>query len=232
MFKETYILTYLFDGQIQKYYYDYHGVQYEKKSVVKENGRYELVDYFMEDRSKYKGLISIYKGKLNDIGEDDNALSVGWFEKNSKPRKDKLKNNLYNFFRHIMKAKSDEILWTTFKDYSDSKKGIAGKGFSKKAPKNAPDKEGKACFIPWTTRATNVYKHKSVLAFCVNRFVNPSDKEFFAQRGVEIDEEMLALSDMLQWIFRSRIREGQPIEIYTPSKRMRALLYKWLDGEL
>jgi hypothetical protein len=140
-----------------------------------------------------------------------------------------MKDDLYNYLRNVKGAKSDEILWTTFVDY---KTDIQGNGYSRSVKKGKPDKEGKACFIPFSTRATNRYKHKSVLAFCVNRFVNPSDVEFFAQREIVIDEEQLALSDMLQWIFRSRIREGQPIEIYIPSKRMRTLLYQWLDGEI
>jgi hypothetical protein len=231
MFKETYILTYLFDGQIQKYYYDFHGVQYEKKSVVKENGRFKLVDYFKEDRSKYRDLIHVYEGKLNDIGEDENALSVGWFKRESVEGGlvGKLKGNLNNYLRNIQKAKASEILWTTFVDYRTD---LSNKGFSKHIPRGKKDEEGKACFLPFSTRATNVYRHKSVLAFCVNRFVNPSDKDFFAQRDITIDEEQLALSDMIQWIFRSRIRDGQPIEIYIPSKRMRTLLYKWLEGEI
>jgi hypothetical protein len=238
MFEHTFILTYMFEGQLQKYYYDYHGVQYEKKSVIHEyvvldgqqNGRYKLVDYFQEDRSKYKDLINIYEGDLNDIGEKDFSLSMGWYKKSSPVRLKKLKDALYNYLRNLQGAKSDEILWTTFVDYNGE---LKGNGFSKgTGKKKKPDKEGKHCYVPFSTRATNRYKHKSVLAFCVNRFVNPSDAEFFAQRGIVIDEEQLALSDMLQWIFRSRLREGQPIEIYIPSKRMRTLLQKWLDGEM
>lgn len=56
--------------------------------------------------------------------------------------------------------------------------------------------------------------------------------KFFQQRGIQVDEDMLALSDLLQWIFRSRIREGEPIEIHIPSKRMRALFKQWLEGEM
>jgi hypothetical protein len=83
MFEHTYILTYMFEGQLQCYYYQYHGVQYKKKSVIQENERYKLVDYFQEDRSKYKDLIKVYEGKLNDIGEADFTLSMGWYMKSS-----------------------------------------------------------------------------------------------------------------------------------------------------
>ena len=37
---------------------------------------------------------------------------------------------------------------------------------------------------------------------------------------------------MLQWIWRSRIRKGENINIYIPSMRMRQLLKNWLDMSL
>ncbi|MGE6541102.1 DEAD/DEAH box helicase family protein [Bacillus luti] len=216
LFDEVIIMTYMFDGQLQKYYYDYHNIDYNKQSVIQADGVYKLVPYSKEDRSKYKELINIYEGHLNEIG-DKNSLSKGWFENPyNKSKITKLKNALYSYIRNDQKAKQDEVLWTTFKDYRTK---LQGKGFTKS-------------FLSFTTRATNEFKDKSVLAFCLNRFMIPIEKQFFTQRDIKVDQDLLALSDLLQWIFRSRIREGQPIEIYIPSKRMRTLLYKWLDGEL
>jgi hypothetical protein len=128
-----------------------------------------------------------------------------------------------------------KILWTTFKDYKEK---LHGNGFSKVERKQKVDGKkrtvltGKACFTPFNLRATNLYKHKTVLAFCLNRFINPTLDRFFLQRKITVNEELFALSDLLQWIFRSAIRENQPIEIYIPSKRMRTLLKQWLDNEI
>ena len=47
-------------------------------------------------------------------------------------------------------------------------------------------------------------------------------------KGVNIDEDEWALSELIQWLFRSCIREQKDINIYIPSKRMRSLLIKWL----
>ena len=70
-FKEVYILTYLFKGQIQRYYYDMNNVDYEYKSVecagFGENKHYRLVDYKEIGGSEYKDLINLYQGKLNNI---------------------------------------------------------------------------------------------------------------------------------------------------------------------
>lgn len=46
-----------------------------------------------------------------------------------------------------------------------------------------------------------------------------------------MDAELYALSEMLQWIWRSRIRNGEEINIYVASKRMRGLLIRWMNGE-
>jgi hypothetical protein len=33
---------------------------------------------------------------------------------------------------------------------------------------------------------------------------------------------------MLQWIWRSAIRNGKPVELYLPSRRMREILEAWI----
>jgi phosphoribosyl-AMP cyclohydrolase len=47
--------------------------------------------------------------------------------------------------------------------------------------------------------------------------------------GVNLDEDLFALSEMIQFIWRSRIREGKPIDLFVPSGRMRTILKAWLD---
>ena len=234
-FDQVFILTYLFAGQIQRHYYDFHGIQYDYFDVVKESDRYELApkSAVLEYASRFRELITIYDGKLNEIGTRDTALSKSWFEhKHNTPNVKKLKDAIYNYFRHVTKSKSENFLWTTFKD---CKKRLQGCGFSKEEPKTsdatATDK-GKACYTAFNIRATNKYRHKTVLAFALNRYMNPIEKHFFAQRNVTVNEDMLALSDLLQWLFRSAIRKGQPVKIYVPSRRMRELLQRWLDNEI
>ncbi len=62
-FKEVFILTYLFDGQLQKYYYDYFNLQYKKYSVVRNEKLYKLVSYHSkyDQREKLKELLTIYE---------------------------------------------------------------------------------------------------------------------------------------------------------------------------
>ena len=215
-FKHIYILTYLFDSQIQKYYYDLFNIKYEKLSAAKVNGEYQFVKYIENqniDNINYEKLINIIDNdKLNSIGDFDYSLSKNWYKNASKETLNKLKNNIYNFFYNIAKSKSNENLWTTFKDY---KKQMSGKGYTKG-------------FAPINSRATNQYINRWAVAYPVNRFLDPNIKNYFVGHNVNVDENEYALSEMLQFIWRSAIREGNPISIYIPSDRMRTMLKKWI----
>lgn len=76
-------------------------------------------------------------------------------------------------------------------------------------------------------------KAKYHLAYLVNRFMNPIEKGFFQQYDVKVDEDTWALSELIQWVWRSSIRDldGKPIVIYIPSKRMRDLFKQYLTSD-
>lgn len=61
--------------------------------------------------------------------------------------------------------------------------------------------------------------------------MNPFEQRFFSAYGVTIDNDGLALSTLLQWIFKSAIRDEKPIDIYIPFLRLRTLLNRYLNGE-
>lgn len=215
-FDEIYILTYMFNAQIQRYYYDFYKTEYEYYHVAGETfEEYEFMPgKSLCSRHKYNELIHILDNeKMNIIGNDSFALSHNWYEKNkSNAIIKKLKNNLQNYFHNIVKKSSSEIIWTTFKDYRNL---LKGKGYTKS-------------FLPINARATNLYKNRDCIAYLVNIFFNPMVKGFFQDHGVDIDEDGYALSEMLQWIWRSAIRDGREVWIYIPSRRMRRLLQYWI----
>jgi hypothetical protein len=221
-FKEVYVMTYLFQAQEQKYYYDMYQLEYEYKAVQKVNERYILVDHgdkISYDKEMIKSLINIYEGNLNNIG-DDNSLSYSWYQKNKcSLLVEKMKKNLYTYFCNNAKTPSKVNMWTSFKDGEKVPKSLKGKGFAKG-------------FVPHNARATNEYKDKESLAYTINRFMNPYKYKFFISRGVEVNQNMYALSELIQWIWRSRIREGKAINLYIPSKRMRRILKDYLDSDL
>ena len=211
-FDNVIICTYMFDCQLQKYYYDMYNVPYTKKSIV--NG--ELVDY-IEQKDSLDKLHILDNNKINHVGDGKYDLSKSWYEKHKKNLK-MLQNNIYNYVHNFApilagtKIKSKDVIWTTFKDYQTK---LKGKGYANS-------------FIPCNSRATNEYMNSFVVIYPINIFVNPIVKQFFTNNGVEINEDGYALSELIQFIYRSRIRQNQHIYCYIPSVRMRSLLYNYM----
>jgi hypothetical protein len=85
-------------------------------------------------------------------------------------------------------------------------------------------------FIPCNTKATNDHIEKASLAYLCNVFHHPIIKAYFQDRGITVQEEIHALSEMIQWIWRSQIRRGDPIAVFIPSERMRSLFKQWLHS--
>ncbi len=232
-FKEVYILTYMFDGQLQKYYYDLHFIKYDYYGIVRdEAGRYSLTpkSEVEEDRAYFKRLINIYEGKLNDVGNKKTSLSSSWFTNAyNKDNVSTLRKNLKNYFANITQSSSDAFMWTCYSEFTGK---LKGNGYSTGTSKKDQEKHIIGCYTPFNIRATNDYRHKTNMAYCVNRYMNPLEANFFTQYNVTVDQDLLALSDLLQWLYRSAIREGQAINLYIPSSRMRQLLRAWLDNEI
>ena len=210
-FKEVYILTYMFNGQ--KAYYEYNNVEIIQMYVKDFHLTTEPQKYDYEDQKK---LITVIEDeKLNAIGNNRGSLSMSWFYRNSNTVLIKqLQNNISNFFKHIMdKTPIEQKLWTTFKEYEDK---VKGKGYT-----NA--------FVPINIRATNDYRQTTAVAYIANRYMKPTLKHFFEVSGIEVDEDTYALSELIQFIYRSAIRDGKPITVYIPSKRVRELLINWIN---
>ncbi len=214
----VYVMTYLFEGQLQRYYFDLFNFEYRYFAIKRMGDKYEITDYnpHNENRKALYELINLYTGNLNDIGELENAFSASYLRNMSAEKKNEVRKNIYNYFRNISKAKSKEILWTTIKD---AKSGLSGKGYARS-------------FLHCNARATNEYQDRWSLAYAFNRYMGPMERAFFEDHGVTVNQELLAVSDLLQWVYRSRIRNGQPIDLYLPSKRMRRVLKQWAENEI
>jgi hypothetical protein len=218
-FRKIYILTYRFDLQMQRYYYDYYRLPYKYMSVVGDSmDTYHLIDYsdsINYIKYNYANLIHICEyEKLNMIGDRESDLSKGWYERNKKNISMQiLKNNISNFFKNIRGGGASDNIWTTFKDYYSC---LMGKGYTKG-------------FLPLNSRATNEYRDRTSVAYPVNRYLNPFIKNFFTSNNIQVDEDGYALSEMLQFIWRSAVRQGKEIWVYIPSIRMRNLLKRWIE---
>ena len=203
-FKRVEILTYLFEGSILSSYFKVNDISYEVNKID-DSKQKEVI----------KGLLNIYDGQSNDIGNKITSLSVNWFLNNKKDLR-RLSFKTKNIFNRVFKTNSNENAYTTFKDYSSN---VKGSGFSKG-------------FIPVNSRATNNFSEKKSMAYLANRYYNPTITQFFEVKGVETNQDLWALGELLQWVWRGCIRNNEPMNLYVPSKRMRTLLIKWLNNEI
>lgn len=227
-FKDVYIMTYMFEHQMQRCFFDLYGITY-KRLYVSGNS---LDTYTLSERPDqytppdYKSLIHVVDGKINDIGNERTALSKGWYKRHkNSPLLTKLRRNTENFFQHYATIDGDELgsrenLWTVFKEDDNIcwEELLRGRRYKK------------GCFLSCNAKGTNAYRSRRALAYLINLFPNTGIHNFLAQHGVALSQDGFALSEMVQWIWRSSIRDGKPIVIYVPSRRMRTLLIDWLDS--
>lgn len=237
-FHEIYVLTYLFERTVLDCYFQMHNFKYTKISAEKFNDGFRLCEYSdaKEQRKEYAELINLYDGKYNELGEKPNAFTINWLKSyKNKHKLDEIKKIMLNYKRSVG-ATSDSVMWTTSKQYGIYQELEKQKGFKYIHPlteeeKHLPEREIKKLrqFVPCNARATNDYADRTTLMYLLDYRIRPELKYYFAAQNCELDENQIALNTLLQWIWRSAIRNKQPINVFIPSKRMRRLLCEWLD---
>lgn len=218
MSEDIYILTYLFDGMPMKGFLESYGLEFTYLGTRKcDDGKYRFCDEGAtpEYVGRLTDMIHVNtKDSLNEIGDDKFALSKTWFQ-NAKEdgRLSDLSKCMHNFFRRHVPADlvSGKRLWSVFTDFERSVR-----------------REGFGTFLAFNAKAVNAYGDKAALAYCVNINPNPAMKNFLSNAKIKMNWDQYAVAVMVQWIWRSRIRNNQEIWIYIPSRRMRNLLLRWM----
>ena len=216
--KAVFVLTYLFEGSEMNLFFNINGIEYRKIGIEHpDKDTYRFCDrpnYIPKYVARLSKMIEVEeKERMNEVGRRKTALSMNWYQ-NHPDEVDTLRKNLYTFFcNHHRGTPVAARMCGTFKTHWGK---IRGKGY-------------------WTSdtafslRSTNEYADKTILAYPVNIYANAGVVRFYQSLGQEFDNDNYALSIMIQWIWRSAIRNGQPISLYLPSRRMRELLYKWIE---
>lgn len=216
-FKDVYILTYLFSGQSLHHFMKIYNIPYKYIGIERHGDSYRFGDYPGYTPSyvyNLKEMLHILDNKrINDVGDDHYALSMNWFKRNSEGV-EQLRKNVGNCFNNIWRdMPAEKKLWGSFNgEYGK----IRGKGYTKS-------------FLTFNTKATNEYRDRQCLVYIANLFMNVTEKKFYELHDISVDEDAYALSIMVQWIWRSAIRDGQEVFLYIPSKRMRDILCNWID---
>lgn len=216
-FDDVFILTYLFEGQGLHHFLKIYDLPFQYIGIAHPND----TEYRFSDTENYipsyvydlPNKIHILENeRMNHIGERYHALSLSWFSR-CPELVSKLKNNMYNYYNNMTpKVPAECRMWST---YESVRSKIKGKGYTKG-------------FLSFNTKATNRFKNRTRLAYSINIFMNVGQKLFYKDFGVDADDNIYALSVMVQWIWRSAIRDGAEIDLYIPSRRMRVMLQNWI----
>ncbi len=127
---------------------------------------------------------------------------------------------LFNEFRNwrenrVPKGKGNKYYWTCYKGFEDM---VTGKKLSKK--------KWVACNI----RATDDYSDCYTVGYLVNRFPNVSLEHFLSRRGINVNQKEIALSEFIQFLWRSNIRikdSKEKVFAFVPSKELYDSFISW-----
>jgi len=219
-FNEVWVLTYLWTGSVMDAYVKAAGYKVHHHTLE----GFELSPHVLLDegpmRVRIAGLITIITdpklyaiGNTPKFGRRTCPLSSSWYKRLDPDGLKGMYNLMYNFFKNRTTGPASLSMWTC---YSAQETQLRGSGYAKG-------------FVACNARATNEHRHKTNLAYIIDLYMVPTVKTFIESRGVKVDQDQYALSALVQWIFRSAIRDGKPITLFIPSERMRGLLMDWLN---
>lgn len=219
-FRDVYILTYMFENGIMSSYLKANGLTYKTVGMR----HYDIADYNAVDIASHKTalwqLISLVEDeRLNKIGKKvgkEQPLSAAWLKREcqggASERVQQLQRDINTFFRRVACTPSKLNMWTCKKPFS---KYLGGHGYQ-------------GGFVHMVERGTNNYRDKAACAYVANRFLLKPLRYYFQAHDVEVREDLYALTEMIQWVWRSRVRDGNPIHLFVPSERMRGIFKNWL----
>lgn len=202
------LLTYGYEGSIMESFMSLKGIQsttFDEISLMKDED---------EVKRNIKSLIKLVDTPSTKKISKWN-LSSNWYDTASVDRKDTLKKAIVSFKKYT-KVNSEEFMFCTKKSFADKVKSTA----------LSVDKS----FVYGSCRGTNDYRHKTVLFHAYNRYPNLAVGVYLKDYGHPCDSDRFALYEMLQWIWRSAIRDGKGIQLCIVSERMRELFVDWLDS--
>ena len=159
---------------------------------------------------------SISKLKLSHTGQQEGMRSSNYYSKLSCGLK-----NLRS--RQLKGLDLSNVLLTCKKDawiQNNGKAGVFAQG--SKIFENTN-------WIANTTRGTNEYAHCSHLIYLYDQNINKLLARWLNDESRHFNDAY-ALTELIQWVWRSRIRKGEPITLYLPAPRMRSIFIDWLEG--
>ena len=213
------LLTYLFKGSVMESFMDLKGIEIVPfKEVVPPKTTKDVL-------TKAKNLIT-FIDTTTTKAVSSLSMSSTWYSKNATTADlEKVSNAIFSVYRKF--GDKESFIFTAPKSLADYEyvkdEKLKRNIIHKKMPKDVD-------WIYCGTKATNMWSHKSIAVHAYNRYVNTAIKAYLQDYGTPPDDDMFALSEMVQWIFRTCIRNDEPLQLCILNNRMKGLLCNWLSG--
>lgn len=202
------------------------------------------------DKEAIRNLITLVGSKTQLKKVKDFNLSYGWYA-TAKPEDLKEIAKVITSIGKSCGAKKADLCWSVPKLYTlNGKKTIKPLCYPANTPKSASEEDeslvevdsmdgiqqlcavqddaDSGCYLPCSSIATNLYKNRTTMIHCINRWPNTVVKAYMQEKGFPLNDDVFALSELVQWVWRSAIREGKPINLCIVSERMRKRFEIWL----
>ena len=160
---------------------------------------------------------ALSKLKLTYSGQEKGMSSSSYYSKVSRSLKNLKERKLVGVDINNILITSKKDAWLKASNDNQPKPGVFAK--------NSRLKD--ANWIANTTRGTNDYMHCSHLIYLYDQNINPVVARWLGDSSRAFNDAY-ALTELIQWVWRSRVRRGEPITLYLPSPRMRRLFEEWL----
>lgn len=214
--KRTIVITYLFKGSVMNKFMEMKGINVEPFTEV------HLIKTDKQVKDEARGLINLIETQTTKkVGKygSNNRMTARWYKDSA--TKDDLAS-IANAIRSVARKFDKEDLFFTL----PKSLVLPDKGKPKIRVVGYPATE---CFLYVGTKATNKHSHKSVVIHAFNRYPMVSVSSYLQDYVFPIEPDHFALSEMIQFIWRSAIRDGKQIHLCIIPTRMKRLFTEWLD---
>lgn len=227
-FNQVWVLSYLIKGSILENYFNFYDITDFNYYHVKNNSfiqgykkeypdidrlKLEPFKYCFNKSLSYSGYDRLKDTDYKELLRKMDNFKIRKTEQNKKPKSKK-------------GTRTPAYYYTVYQKANDKLKQI------KRENKTKLDISiDDTYLIPCNVKGTNEYKERYIIGYLIDRYINPMYQSFFANNNITIDNNLFSLSELIQFIWRSNIRDessSQPVYLYIASKNTYELFTKFL----
>lgn len=238
------LCTYMFYGNVLERFLSMQGITFTP--FVEKKLRYV-------DKGSIRNLITLVGSKTQLKKIKDFNLSYSWYATAKPEDLKEIAKVITNVGKSCGALKAD-LCWSVPKLYTlNGKKTIKPRLYPANAPKSiveedesltevesadgiqqlsaAQEDADSGCYLPCSSIATNLYRNRTTMIHGINRWPNTVVKAYMQEKGFPLNDDVFALSELVQWVWRSAIRDGKPVNLCILSERMRKRFEAWLASD-